>query len=174
MGCLAAFTLQPAPLAGEHPYLCNKKGRPSGRLSSWRRGRDSNPRKLLHFAGFQDRYLQPLGHLSIALSYFTRYQGWMSNGCLAATATQTWRAPAAASASDAYRTVAPVVVTSSTKRYGMAGSSVWEQVNAAAACFRRTDFVAPRCTVVPRRDKSEEYVSRRLFATSRASRAAWS
>ena len=31
----------------------------------WRKGRDSNPRYVLPHAGFQDRYLQPLGHPSI-------------------------------------------------------------------------------------------------------------
>ena len=30
----------------------------------WRKGRDSNPRYVLPHAGFQDRYLQPLGHPS--------------------------------------------------------------------------------------------------------------
>ena len=30
----------------------------------WRRGRDSNPRRLLHPNGFQDRRHKPLGHLS--------------------------------------------------------------------------------------------------------------
>ena len=30
----------------------------------WRRGWDSNPRDALTPAGFQDRFLQPLGHLS--------------------------------------------------------------------------------------------------------------
>jgi hypothetical protein len=32
----------------------------------WRRGRDSNPWKPFDFNGFQDRRLQPLGHLSMA------------------------------------------------------------------------------------------------------------
>ena len=31
----------------------------------WRKGRDSNPRYVLPHAGFQDRYLQPLGHPSV-------------------------------------------------------------------------------------------------------------
>jgi hypothetical protein len=33
-------------------------------MSSWRRGRDSNPRYPFGYAGFQDRSHQPLGHLS--------------------------------------------------------------------------------------------------------------
>ena len=33
----------------------------------WRRGRDSNPRYRCRHDGFQDRYLQPLGHLSICI-----------------------------------------------------------------------------------------------------------
>src|SRR5207302_10266814 len=35
----------------------------------WRRERDSNPRNGSPFSGFQDRRLQPLGHLSAVLSY---------------------------------------------------------------------------------------------------------
>ena len=34
-----------------------------------RRERDSNPRNGFPFSGFQDRRLQPLGHLSVVLSY---------------------------------------------------------------------------------------------------------
>ena len=30
----------------------------------WRRGWDSNPRNAFTFAGFQDQFLKPLGHLS--------------------------------------------------------------------------------------------------------------
>ncbi len=40
------------------------KTSPQGLVLSWRRGRDSNPRYVLPHAGFQDRYHQPLGHLS--------------------------------------------------------------------------------------------------------------
>jgi hypothetical protein len=37
----------------------------------WRRGRDSNPRYPLRYAGFQDRCHQPLGHLSSYYSFTT-------------------------------------------------------------------------------------------------------
>ena len=38
----------------------------------WRRGRDSNPRRCRHLAGFQDRCIQPLCHLS---------EGGIVHGC---------------------------------------------------------------------------------------------
>ena len=42
---------------------------------TWRRGRDSNPRYHCWHDGFQDRYLQPLGHLSVvAATYGNRYE----------------------------------------------------------------------------------------------------
>ena len=47
------------------------------RLRDWRTGRDSNSRKSYLFAGFQDRCLQPLGHLSAStrckIIYFLIY-----------------------------------------------------------------------------------------------------
>ena len=43
-------------------------------LHIWRREWDSNPRMLLHTAGFQDRFLKPLGHLSVKRFYRFRYE----------------------------------------------------------------------------------------------------
>ena len=46
-------------------------------INNWRTGRDSNSRKSYPFAGFQDRCLQPLGHLSAStrckIIYFLIY-----------------------------------------------------------------------------------------------------
>jgi hypothetical protein len=39
----------------------------------WRRGRDSNPRYPLRYAGFQDRCHQPLGHLSRTTTVLLQY-----------------------------------------------------------------------------------------------------
>jgi hypothetical protein len=38
--------------------------------TEWRRGRDSNPRYPLRYAGFQDRCIQPLYHLSELLQFY--------------------------------------------------------------------------------------------------------
>src|SRR5690606_12064564 len=44
--------------------------RPPAAPEKWRREWDSNPRKVRPFAGFQDRCLKPLGHLSeLSLHY---------------------------------------------------------------------------------------------------------
>src|SRR5262245_56898087 len=53
--------------AGKSAYFCrflNVSER--GRTSSWRRGRDSNPRYGYPYAAFRVRCFQPLSHLSVA------------------------------------------------------------------------------------------------------------
>ena len=51
---------------GSKSQLSTRKLNPTKKsgLPSWRRGWDSNPRDPCGPDGFQDRYLQPLGHLS--------------------------------------------------------------------------------------------------------------
>src|SRR6266699_6142844 len=46
-----------------NPTRVGSSSRPSHK--GWRRERDSNPRNGFPFNGFQDRRLQPLGHLSV-------------------------------------------------------------------------------------------------------------
>ena len=62
---------------------------PSARLGIihfWRRGRDSNPRYRFRHDGFQDRYLQPLGHLSVSnhiiADYYSLQQMSCNHGCI--------------------------------------------------------------------------------------------
>ena len=46
------------------PSLSFRRGSPES-LRGWRRGRDSNPRRVLTRSGFQDRRDRPLCHLSV-------------------------------------------------------------------------------------------------------------
>lgn len=50
----------------------------------WRKGRDSNPRYVLPHAGFQDRYLQPLGHLSTSKVLYHIYHPTSRARCVIA------------------------------------------------------------------------------------------
>ena len=64
---------------------------------SWRKGRDSNPRYVLPHAGFQDRYLQPLGHPSVLSLNFgggggfePRYRSLHTNDLGKPSPSATW------------------------------------------------------------------------------------
>jgi hypothetical protein len=90
---LANLCLQPlghlSCTGGQHTEIFQRRGgrrdrRPSLRgintpsavpgAQGWRRGRDSNPRGTCIPGGFQDRCLQPLGHLSRAISLAANWE----------------------------------------------------------------------------------------------------
>jgi hypothetical protein len=77
---------------------------------TWRRGRDSNPRYRCRHDGFQDRYLQPLGHLSVTVTrLFYQRSDVPSRVWRAIMATKIRFAPALRSWRTHARMVAPVV-----------------------------------------------------------------